>query len=72
MRPIEWDEWMIATLTSMYPDNSITDIADELGISPNTVQAKAKQLGLQKSPDYNRKKYHYRYVKQYRNKGIKE
>ena len=72
MTPIVWTEQMLNTLREHYAEDSNTDIADMIGVSPNTVKTKAQELGLQKSPDFNKRKYYYRYVKNYKNKILKK
>ncbi len=60
-----WSEEEIAYLREHYPTGTIGDIADHFGVSPGTVSRKVKELGLQKSPEFDVRKYYHRYVKSY-------
>ena len=61
-KKIQWTDGMLHKLRMLYPDHTIGDIADELGISSPTVSAKARALGLKRSEDFNRKTFNGRYT----------
>ena len=62
-RKFDWTEEKLKYLTEHYPNEPQDDIADVLGCSGTTVFAKAKSMGLKKSPDYHPWNYLGRYVK---------
>lgn len=62
-RRFDWTDEKLAYLREHYPTESADDIADVLGCSYPTVAYKAKQLGIQKSPDFHTWNYIGRYVK---------
>lgn len=53
-------------LREHFPSEAAVDIADVLGVSSTMVRVKAKEMGLEKSSDYDVRKYYHRYVKDYR------
>ena len=62
-RKFDWTDEKLAYLREHYPTDSADDIADVIGCSDSTVSYKAKQLGLEKSPDFHTWNYIGRYVK---------
>lgn len=67
-----WTEEETAYLVANFADEAGTDIADYLGVSVPTVQRKARELGLKKSPMFSKMKYNGRYVKNYKHNGKEE
>ena len=65
-KPREWTEEELAYLRANYPTESAVDIADHLGLSSTTIRNKAVQLGIKKSPDYDKNRYRNRYVSNYK------
>lgn len=59
----EWTDEKIQYLMEHFPTETADDIADVIGCSDSTVSYKAKQLGLEKSPDFHKWNYIGRYVK---------
>ena len=57
-----WTEEAVATLRRLFPTTPSCDIADVIGCSDCTVMAKARQLGLQRSPGFSRNNFIGRYV----------
>lgn len=51
---IFWSPQMIADLNRFFPTNTNQECAELLGLSVRTVVRKARQLGLQKDPDWLR------------------
>lgn len=51
-RRIAWSRQMIDELRRMFPDHLNQDVADFLGVSPRTVIRKARELGINKDPDW--------------------
>ena len=62
-KKFDWTEEKLAYLREHFPTDSADDIADVIGCSDSTVSLKAKQLGLEKSPDFHKWNYIGRYVK---------
>ena len=62
-KKFDWTEEKLAYLREHFPTDSADDIADVIGCSDSTVSYKAKQLGLEKSPDFHKWNYIGRYVK---------
>ena len=62
----EWTEEELEYLIEHFPTEAGCDIADHLGLSAPCVCNKAKDLGLKKSKEYDRRSYIKRYVKNYR------
>ena len=60
------DEDQERYLREHYPVDSQRDIADWLHISPPTVRRLAMELGLEKSKNYDRRRYFFRYVRNYK------
>ena len=56
---------MDAYLREHYPDGTVLDIADALGMSPPPVSRRVKELGLQHSEGWSQAKFNSRYVKNY-------
>lgn len=50
--PIVWTDKMLDELTARFPTDFNKDIAKSLGVSWRSVVRKARQLGLQKTPDF--------------------
>lgn len=46
---IVWDDKVVDELKTMYPDSTVSVIADKFGISRTAVYRKVKELGLKKS-----------------------
>lgn len=72
MSRFDWNEERLRYLTEHFPTESADDIADVVGCSNTTVRGKARELGLQKAPDYSTKKYIGRYTGKYKNKRVYE
>lgn len=51
---IYWSDTMLRTLREHFSDTKNADLAVELGISQRTVVRKARELGLEKSPNFTR------------------
>ena len=62
---LEWSEESLSYLREHFAMTSSGDIADHLGISDTSVRNKARELGLEKSPEWNKQAYHNRYVSRY-------
>ena len=62
-KPYPWTEEQLRRLRELYPNHYNIDVADMIGVSPALVGSKAKQLGLQKAPGFNRYGHYGRYVK---------
>lgn len=62
-RKFDWTEEKLAYLMEHFPTETADDIADVIGCSDSLVSTKAKQLGLEKSPDFHKWNYIGRYVK---------
>jgi hypothetical protein len=62
-RRFDWTDEKLAYLREHYPTESADDIARFLGCSYPTVSYKAKQLGIQKAPEFHTWNYIGRYVK---------
>lgn len=65
-RRIIWTDKMLAELRRLYPDHCIGDIADAVGVSATSVTTKARELGLQRSKEFNRYAFWGRYTHQRR------
>jgi hypothetical protein len=61
-----WSEYELNYLIDHWPMDSAVDIGDHLGLNPVMVRNKAKEMGLEKAPDYDKRKYTFRYVKKYK------
>ena len=57
-----WTKEMLDILETMYPDNTLDDIAEKIGCSSTTVGNKARELGLRKSDTYDAHAFVYKYV----------
>ena len=64
---IIWTEEQVGYLREHWAQDSLADIAYYLRISPGVVKSKARELGLQKSEDWSRRRYYNRYVRNYSN-----
>lgn len=62
----KWSDEEIAYLKEKYPMTPVSDIADDLGICYQTVNNKAKELGLQRSKDFGPKVWRDKYVRNYK------
>lgn len=49
MRPIQWTDDMIETLSNNFAALSVRELADMLGVSKNTVTRQAEKLGLSRN-----------------------
>lgn len=63
-----WSEEEIRILRETFADEAAVDIGDRLGVSAPCVLAKARELGLRKSPSFNVYRYHGRYTNRYSGK----
>lgn len=61
-----WSDEEIEYVKAHFADESAVDIGEHLGISDVMVRKKALELGLKKSDGYDKKRYYYRYVKNYK------
>ena len=61
-----WSEEELNYLIDHWPMDSAVDIADHLGLSAVMIRNKAKEMGLEKSPEYSTARYTNRYVKNYK------
>lgn len=64
---IIWTEEQVEYLREHWAQESLGDIAYYLRISPGVVRSKARELGLQKSEDWSKRRYFHRYVRHYKN-----
>ena len=62
-----WSDWQVDYVREHFPYEAAVDIADVIGVSSTLIRKKALEMGLKKSPDYDRKKYFHRYIKDYKN-----
>ena len=63
MSKIDWTEEKLQYIRYHYPTETAQDIADVLGCSDCTVNVKAKELGVSKSPSFRKSDFQGRYVK---------
>lgn len=61
----EWSKEELNYLRERFATESASDIADVLGVSAPLVAFKARELGLQKAPGWNKQAYRNRYVNNY-------
>lgn len=62
-KKVDWTEERIAYLREHYPTGTAQDIADFVGCSDDTVNRKAKQLGIKKDQSFKKSNFIGRYVK---------
>lgn len=62
MSKIEWTEEKLQYIRDHYPTETAQDIADVIGCSDCTVNVKAKELGVAKSPSFRKSDFYGRYV----------
>ena len=62
-----WSDEEIRFLKDNFAMMSAVDIADHLGLNSVLVSRKARELGLKKSPEWDRRQYYHRYVGRYKN-----
>lgn len=63
-----WTEEELSFLKENFAMMSAADLADRFGVSCTTVSKKARELGLKKSPEWNKGLYNNRYVSSYSGK----
>ena len=68
---IEWTEDKLEYIREHFADESISDIAYELRLSPGVVKLKAVEMGLQKSENWTKRRYFNRYVRKYKYGGYR-
>jgi predicted transcriptional regulator len=66
-----WSEYELNYLMEHFPHESAVDIGEHLGISNVMISNKAREMGLKKAPDYDRRKYDFRYVRNYKHNVTK-
>lgn len=52
---IHWSGYMVEKITRLYATTKNDDLAVELNVSPRTVVRKARELGLEKDPEWLRR-----------------
>ena len=62
---VVWTKEMLNYIREHYPNEPACDIADVLGVVDTTVSNKAKEMGLKKSPDFDKRKFCGRYTHKY-------
>lgn len=62
---VVWNESMLGYIREHYANEPACDIAEVLGISDKTVSVKAREMGLKKSPDFDKHSYCGRYTHKY-------
>ena len=62
-RMVEWTEEKLRFLRENYPTRPSHEIAEVVGCSDSTVRIKARELGIEKSPEFRRSAFIGRYVK---------
>lgn len=65
-RGYEWTPEKDDYLREHYPDDAGCDIADALGTCYGTVKKRADELGLRKSDGFSTRRFHNRWVKDYK------
>lgn len=60
-----WKPEEIQYLVKHYPNGTMSDIADYLGITAGTVKRKVDELGLKKAAGWDKHSYRNRYVGKY-------
>ena len=60
---IDWTEEKLQYILDHYPTETAQDIADVIGCSDDSVNRKAKELGVVKAPSFRKSEFYGRYVK---------
>ena len=63
---ITWTDEQLEYLKDNYPDMSLSDLSEHIGMSGPTIQRKALELGLKRSEEYDKSSFNRRYVKRYK------
>ena len=63
MSKIDWTEEKLQYIREHYPTETAQDIADVVGCSEDSVNRKARQLGITKDPSFRKSDFIGRYVK---------
>jgi len=66
MYKIEFTSEQIAYIREHFPTEAACDIADVLHVSPPVVSRIARDMGLEKSSEWDKRSYYGRYVKRKR------
>lgn len=68
MYKIEFTSEQLEYIRDHYPTEAACDIADVLHVSPPVVTRIARDMGLEKSSEWDKRSYYGRYVKRKRRK----
>lgn len=68
MYKIEFTSEQLQYIRDHYPTEAACDIADVLHVSPPVVTRIARDMGLEKSSEWDKRRYYGRYVKRKRRK----
>lgn len=68
MYKIEFTSEQLQYIRDHYPTEPACDIADVLHVSPPVVTRIARDMGLEKSSEWDKRRYYGRYVKRKRRK----
>ena len=68
MYKIEFTSEQLQYIRDHYPTEAACDIADHLRVSPPVITRIARDMGLEKSSEWDKRRYYGRYVKRKRRK----